>query len=425
MKKPIIFLSIFLVLYIANLLVLTKTTGVQLVPSSAQHSEGHIPLLTKAPATFNPIPLNLIKDATPATDVADLLPKVDKPVTRAQDGRPLSKIPTPVATPKTEQEAPVTKEESQEAQTTLIAGIPAEEEVIPAPQAKPVEAAKPAPKAVTAKAEPKAEAIKPTPVKAEPKQEVIIAPAPTPKATVKKEPKKEPVKKEVKPAAPAPKVAPKVAPKPTPKAEPKAAQQPKEEKAAPAPAPAKPTTPQIKTDSSAKFNEAGLIDIEALPIKVFLDIKYATAKNFTGKQLYANPKCYLNKTTADAFVKAVFLAQDEGMYFCVYDCYRPSSVQKIMWDKDESSSFLSSRGGAVDIGPCDAAGKPLPSPTSFDTFTEQAASSAKDGIAADAIENRTTLQKVMKDAGFSTVKNEWWHFDYEDAKDYPILDLRF
>lgn len=181
------------------------------------------------------------------------------------------------------------------------------------------------------------------------------------------------------------------------------------------------------------FAENGLVDIETLPIKVFLDIRYATTDNFTDKQLYEKPKCYLKKPAAEALAKAVEYALEikEPFYLCIYDCYRPSSVQKIMLESTDKPGYLAkvsnhSRGMAVDLGPCDMYGQPFSTPTDFDTFSEfSGAYVNSEKISPTAIKNRTALQEVMKKAGFLPISNEWWHFDYKGAKNEEVLDIKF
>ena len=197
---------------------------------------------------------------------------------------------------------------------------------------------------------------------------------------------------------------------------------------------------QKQQESDAKrdelFAEKGLVNAETLPVAIFLDIRYATENNFTGKPLYKSDKCYLQKDTADALTAAAQYALDEvkPFYLCIYDCYRPISAQKALWKvypvpgqvADPKTGSNHNRGTAVDLGPCNAEGYPLPMPTGFDDFSEDAYAYANnEDISPEAIANRKALQKVMRKAGFTTIRKEWWHFNYKDAKQYPLLDLEF
>ena len=182
-----------------------------------------------------------------------------------------------------------------------------------------------------------------------------------------------------------------------------------------------------------KLTAKGLIDVQTLPVDLFFDMRYATTNNFTGQQLYKKAKCYLKTPVAKALEKAAqyALERTEPFYLCLYDCYRPASVQKIMLESADTPGYLSrvsnhSKGFAVDVGPCDAQGEPLLTPTDFDTFSEfSAAYTYNEEIPQIAIKNRTALQEVMKKAGFSTISKEWWHFDYKGAKGQEVIDIKF
>lgn len=185
----------------------------------------------------------------------------------------------------------------------------------------------------------------------------------------------------------------------------------------------------------ALFASKGLVNIESLSVKLFLDIRYATQNNFAGRKMYNSDRCYLQKDAAEALAKAAQYAaeEDSPFYLCLYDCYRPLSAQKIMWDihpvpgqvANPKTGSNHNRGTAVDLGPCNAEGYPLETPTPFDDFSEQAYAYARENVSREAQANRAALQKVMRKAGFTTIRKEWWHFNYKNAKSYPIIDLEF
>lgn len=191
--------------------------------------------------------------------------------------------------------------------------------------------------------------------------------------------------------------------------------------------------------ADAKFKQKNLVNVETLAensqLRIFLDIRYATENNFTGNPLYKSDKCYLQEDTAAALMNAAkyALEEDTPFYLCLYDCYRPRSAQQALWDiypvpgqvANPKTGSNHNRGTAVDLGPCDEEGYPLPTPTDFDDFTPKAYAYAQEGIPEDAINNRKALQKVMRKAGFTTIRKEWWHFNYKDAKKYPLTDLEF
>jgi D-alanyl-D-alanine dipeptidase len=38
---------------------------------------------------------------------------------------------------------------------------------------------------------------------------------------------------------------------------------------------------------------------------------------------------------------------------------------------------------------------------------------------------RDTLRAAMEAEGFAVYEPEWWHYDYKDWKEYPILNISF
>jgi len=39
--------------------------------------------------------------------------------------------------------------------------------------------------------------------------------------------------------------------------------------------------------------------------------------------------------------------------------------------------------------------------------------------------HRELLRKAMEGEGFDVYNFEWWHFDYKDWREYPVLNLTF
>ena len=76
------------------------------------------------------------------------------------------------------------------------------------------------------------------------------------------------------------------------------------------------------------------VDLSKHPL-VQLDIRYATTGNFTGKNLYGTwKKCYLPAEAAKKFERAASELRTKklGWKFLVFDCLRPRSVQRVLWD---------------------------------------------------------------------------------------------
>ena len=171
-----------------------------------------------------------------------------------------------------------------------------------------------------------------------------------------------------------------------------------------------------------------LLEITPESHGVVLDIAYATPRNFTGKPVYARPGCYLHADAAAKLAQAVTLAKALGLRLKIFDAFRPSEAQWVLWNFRPDPEFLAdprkgsphSRGVAVDLTLIDAAGGELDMGTGFDAFTPLS-HHANTGIPEAAQRNRFLLLGVMSAAGWDFYGNEWWHYQLFEPKKYPVL----
>ncbi len=176
-----------------------------------------------------------------------------------------------------------------------------------------------------------------------------------------------------------------------------------------------------------------LVDVMQVNERIKVDLIYATNRNFTGKVIYKQPKCYLLKEVAEQLNQVQKKLEKEGYGLLIWDAYRPLPAQQRLWDVCPDSRYVSppskggkhTRGTTVDLTMVDLkTGKMVEMPTGFDDFSFKAASNYE-GAPEQAKKNRALLQRVMIAHGFSTIKNEWWHFDYKDWNSYPVLEVDF
>ena len=170
-----------------------------------------------------------------------------------------------------------------------------------------------------------------------------------------------------------------------------------------------------------------LVEIVPEEFGVTLDIAYATARNFTGRAVYARPACYLHRDAAEALRRAVRLARGIGLGIRVFDAFRPAEAQQALWDHTPDPDFIAdprkgsphSRGVAVDLTLTDRDGAPLAMGTAFDDFTPLSPSRQhrhRRGSAAQPVR----LARVDDDRGLGLFRNEWWHYQLFDARSYPL-----
>ncbi len=172
-----------------------------------------------------------------------------------------------------------------------------------------------------------------------------------------------------------------------------------------------------------------LIDISALHPECFIDIRYATDDNFTGKPVYSKAGCYLHPDAAEKLTKALRLAQAIGYNFRLFEAFRPHDAQIALWKHTPDENYLSHpetgslphcRGVAIDLTLTDGQGKDLDMGTEFDAFTPRS-HHANTEISAEAQKNRFILMGIMTSAGWDNYMNEWWHYQLFSPRTYDVL----
>ncbi|MBN9383889.1 MAG: serine hydrolase [Chitinophagaceae bacterium] len=164
-----------------------------------------------------------------------------------------------------------------------------------------------------------------------------------------------------------------------------------------------------------------------------LDIRYATNKNIMHRPVYRTAAAFLRLPAAEALKDIQQELKQQGYGLKIYDGYRPYRVTVEFYEAYHDSNFVASpytgsrhnRGCAVDLTLVDLrTGKELDMPTPYDDFTEKA-SATYTHISEQARKNRQRLQDVMLKHGFVIYPSEWWHFDFDGWKSYPVMDLSF
>src|SRR5690606_29273969 len=108
---------------------------------------------------------------------------------------------------------------------------------------------------------------------------------------------------------------------------------------------------------SKKLMTGPLVEIAPPAYDVEIFIAYATDQNFTGKPVYGRPGCYLHPDAAACLARAITLAAQLGLRFKVFDAFRPSEAQWVLWNHTPDPEFLAdpkrgsphSMGVAVDL----------------------------------------------------------------------------
>jgi D-alanyl-D-alanine dipeptidase len=178
---------------------------------------------------------------------------------------------------------------------------------------------------------------------------------------------------------------------------------------------------------ATKRNIASLVPIDPEKYNVIIDLRYATANNFTGKAAYKNNQLFLHKDVAKKLLLASQYAEKIGYKLKIFDGFRPMHVQEMFYKMVQDERYVSNpkkgvashtRGVAIDLTLCDLqTGEELNMGTEFDSFEDKAHHSLN--MTKEVTHNRLLLAGIMAVAGFTPLSTEWWHYNLRTYEDYP------
>ena len=159
---------------------------------------------------------------------------------------------------------------------------------------------------------------------------------------------------------------------------------------------------------------------------LLVELKYATADNFTGTVIYDFSDVYLRYGTVRKLAQVQDELRENGMGLKIWDAFRPVTAQFLLWEvcpdptyvADPTTGYSShSRGNTVDLTLVFSDGTEAPMPTGFDDFTRKADRdySDCDGISA---QNAVLLEELMEKYGFVPYHGGRWHFS--DGASYEV-----
>jgi D-alanyl-D-alanine dipeptidase len=183
------------------------------------------------------------------------------------------------------------------------------------------------------------------------------------------------------------------------------------------------------------FREPDLVELVKIDPTIRLDIRYASKNNFLGRPVYKQARAFLQRPAAEALVRVNQKLRTQGFGLIVFDGYRPWSVTKTFWDAtpedkkifvaDPSKGSRHNRGCAIDLSMFElATGKIVQMPSEYDEMTERSHINYECG-SPESKRLRSILKTAMEGEGFAVYEPEWWHYDYKDWKEYPILNVPF
>src|ERR1700682_5629908 len=183
------------------------------------------------------------------------------------------------------------------------------------------------------------------------------------------------------------------------------------------------------------FRQSELVELVKLDPTIRLDIRYATRNNFLGRPVYKQSRAFLQRPAAEALIRVNQSLRKQGFGLIIHDGYRPWYVTKIFWDAtaedkrvfvaDPTKGSRHNRGCAVDLSLFDLkTDLEVKMPSEYDEMTER--SHINYACATpEAKHLRELLRAAMEAEGFAVYEPEWWHYDYKDWKEYPIINVKF
>jgi zinc D-Ala-D-Ala dipeptidase len=185
---------------------------------------------------------------------------------------------------------------------------------------------------------------------------------------------------------------------------------------------------QTETDSNKM-----LIEIKTRIPNIVLDIRYATENNFLKKVFYKEAKAFARLPVVKALENVQAELNKQGIGVKIYDGYRPYAITVQFYESFPDSTYVASpltgskhnRGCALDMTLVDLkTGNELAMPTPYDSAIKESWADApvKDEI---ALKNRELMKSVMVKNGFTVEPSEWWHYNFNGWKEYPLMDIPF
>ena len=167
---------------------------------------------------------------------------------------------------------------------------------------------------------------------------------------------------------------------------------------------------------------------------IAVELRYATADNFVGRDLYSPFDCaWLHRDAAAALERVVaWLAERRpGCTPLVLDALRPQRVQEAIWASvagtdmamyfaEPKRGSIHSFGMAVDVTLVAPDGTEADMGSGFDEMTLRShpalhTEHLRSGVLQPAhVAERGWLADAMAAGGFHGIPTEWWHFDHGD-----------
>jgi len=184
-------------------------------------------------------------------------------------------------------------------------------------------------------------------------------------------------------------------------------------------------------DERAHFHDSTFVALKKMDSTFYYNLKYATEDNFLKEKVYDCADCFVRYKTAKKLIIANDSLKKRGFRIKFFDCYRPLTIQKKMWEIYPDKRYVAdpvkgsnhNRGSAIDITLVDSLGNELDMGTEFDFFGRKA-HHAYQNLPEQVLENRKLLKSVMEANEFWSITSEWWHYNLVKSYQYKVSDFK-
>lgn len=188
------------------------------------------------------------------------------------------------------------------------------------------------------------------------------------------------------------------------------------------PEPAAPENPETPETPAPPEDGQTFVRVRDYIPDIAVDLRYATADNFTGTIIYAYDDAWLRYDTVCKLAEAQEQLRDMGYRLCIWDAFRSAASQQKLWEVCPDGNYVANpangysghtRGDTVDVTLVTEDGAAVEMPSGFDDFSARADRDYSD-VSALAGANARLLEQVMEDCGFDGYDKEWWHYSDND-----------
>ncbi len=190
--------------------------------------------------------------------------------------------------------------------------------------------------------------------------------------------------------------------------------------------PSKPIDPFVPITPPIIPEPEDLVKISDYIPNIFIDLRYSGTNNVLGQKIYNYQDAYLRYGTVKKLKNVQSELEQEGLSLKIWDAYRPLDAQNTLslilpdYATSPTEAYTAFNYGAtLSLTVVSLDGSEIPMPSDFDVSGKSSDRNFSD-ISADAAENATLLDTLMKKHGFEHYLAKWYRYSDTDAKSYQI-----